>query len=232
VARVAVFSANQAALLHEHLGLDPSRVSVVRFGVDTGYYDATLVDGSAGGGGLVAIGSDSRRDYQTLFDAVRIADVPLTLACQPRNVDGLDVPRQVTVRHDIYDGAYRDLLHHADLVVTPTVAPAYPSGQSVVLEAMAMGRATLTTDSPAMREYVDDGITGVLVAPRDPCELARSITELLADDQLRRSLGHAAVARVRERFDLGHLWQDVEQVILAATATDAPGADPGINVGR
>ena len=56
--------------------------------------------------------------------------------------------------------------------MTPTIAPAYPSGQSVVLEAMSMGRATLTTDSPAMREYVADGVDGVLVRPRDPAHMA------------------------------------------------------------
>ena len=81
VSKMAVFSKNQVPILQAYFGLEPERISVVPFGVDTDHYTAPVDSGPAGGGGLVAIGSDSRRDYATLFEAVRIANVPLVFAC-------------------------------------------------------------------------------------------------------------------------------------------------------
>jgi hypothetical protein len=216
ISTVAVFSANQVSVLREFLALEPERIGVVPFGVDTQYYDPSAVRGQAGGGGLVAVGGDPRRDYATLAEAVRIADVPVTLVCYPRNIVGVDLPPQVKVDYGIDHGAYRKLLASADLVVTPTTAPAYPSGQSVVLEAMSMGRATLTTASPAMREYVTDGVNGVLVPARDPAALARQIKALLADDDRRKSLGAAAAQTVRENFGLEQMWHGVSGLLRAA----------------
>lgn len=216
VSTVAVFSANQVSTLNEVLAVERERIRVVPFGVDTEYYDPSAVSGPAGGGGLVAIGGDSRRDYATLAEAVRIADVPLTLVCYPRNIAGVDLPPQIKLRTGVYHDEYRKLLLSADLVVTPTTAPAYPSGQSVVLEAMSMGRATLTTASPAMQDYVTDGVNGILVPVRDPVAMAQLIGDLLADDERRKALGSSAAATVRGNFGLRQMWHSVSELLSAA----------------
>ena len=223
VSKLAVFSENQVPILQEHFELEPDRLSVVPFGVDTDHYTAPVDGGPPGGEGLVAVGSDSRRDYATLFEAVRIADVPLVVACQPRNLKGLVVPPQVTVLEGAYDDEYRRLLHRADLVVTPTVAPAYPCGQSVVLEAMSMGAATLTTDSPAMRDYVEDGVNGLLMPVGDPEAVAHRITELLGDADRLRSIGVVAAETVRQRFGLAQMWDAVSALLL--DVSDGRGID-------
>lgn len=216
VSRIAVFSANQIPILRKILAVEPERIAVIPFGVDTEYYDPSVVSSPVGGGGLVAVGGDSRRDYTTLAEAVRIADVPLTLVCYPRNIEGLDLPSRIKLLPGVYLDDYRRLLLSADLVVTPTVAPAYPSGQSVVLEAMSMGRATLTTDSPAMRDYVADGSNGALVPPREPTIMAEMMVALMKDADRRQSLGAAAARTVRERFSLENMWQSVSELMMAA----------------
>ena len=156
------------------------------------------------------------RDYADADGRRPVGNIPLTLVCYPRNISGLELPPQVTLRSDISHEEYRSLLLAADLVVTPTVAPSYPSGQSVVLEAMSMGRATLTTDSPAMRDYVTDGSDGVLVPAREPAVMAEMITDLLADNDLRQSLGTTAAKAARARFGLEHLWRQVAALLEAA----------------
>jgi len=215
ISKIVVFSTNQAVILTEFLGLTPERIGVVPFGVDTEFYSPSRVNGPTGGGGLVAVGSDSRRDYATLLEAVRIADVPLTLVCCPRNIKNLQLPPRVSLLTGVGHEEYRELLLSADLIVTPTTAPAYPSGQSVVLEAMSMGRATLTTDSPAMRDYVTDGVDGVLVPPREPEAMAKLIVDLLGDPGKRQSLGTVAEKTVRECFGLEQLWRGVAELLSA-----------------
>ncbi|WP_344092937.1 glycosyltransferase family 4 protein [Microbacterium deminutum] len=215
-ASLCVFSRNQVRVLQATLSIDPKRIVVVPFGVDTRYFDPANVVGPAGGHGVVAVGSDSRRDYETLFEAASMVDAPFTVACEPRNVQSLNAPPNVSVVN-MYDDAYRRLLHRADIVVTPTKAPAYPSGQTVVLEAMSMGKATITTDSQAMRDYVFDGETGILVSQRDPQQLAARINRLLDDAQLRESVGSAAQARARAQFSQAHMWSAVADVLRSVT---------------
>jgi hypothetical protein len=215
VSRLVVFSSNQAPILHHFLGIEPERVVTVPYGVDTSYYDARNTTGPVGGGGLVAVGVDSARDYRTLMEAVRLARVPLTLACNPRNIAGLDLPPDVRVLSNLSHQDYRQLVLSADLVVTPTVAPAYPSGQSVMLEAMSMGRATLTTDSAAIRYYVTNGVDGVLVPPREPEAMAELIVNLLTDKERLQALGSAATLTVQKEFNLQQLWRKVSRLMIS-----------------
>jgi L-malate glycosyltransferase len=69
-----------------------------------------------------------------------------------------------------------------------------------LLDAMACARPIVATRSGGIPEVVDDGVTGLLVPPRDPHALAQAIVTLLTDADLRQRLGRAGLRRVRERF--------------------------------
>ena len=72
------------------------------------------------------------------------------------------------------------------------VLPSYREGTPrTVLEAMAMGRAVITTDAPGCRETVRDGDIGLLVAPRS-AEALEAAMRRLVDDR-------AAIARMGAR---------------------------------
>lgn len=216
VSQFTAFSSNQIPTLERMLGVDPQRVSVVPYGIDVDFYSPASSVMPGGGGGILAVGSDSRRDYRTLLRAVEMHAIPLTLVCRPRNLVTLSIPPHVRVLTDVDHKAYRDLLKSADLVVTPTVAPEYPSGQSVVLEAMSMGKATLTTDSAAMRDYVTDGIDGFLVPGGDPLLLADRMTELIDQKPLLDDVGERAAQSARQKFSLEAMWAAVTEVIRGA----------------
>jgi hypothetical protein len=213
---LVVFSSNQVDVLADCLEIEPKRIAVVPFGVDTAYYNRSAADGPTAGGGVVAVGGDSRRDYATLAAAARMTGIPLTLGCYPRNLAGIDLPQNVNVVTGISHEDYRRLLLAADVVVTPTTAPAYPSGQSVVLEAMSLGKATLTTDSPAMRDYVTDGIDGMLIPAFQPAAIADAIKELLANPDRRDSLGKAAAETAHRCFNLEEMWRSISDRMAAS----------------
>jgi L-malate glycosyltransferase len=69
-----------------------------------------------------------------------------------------------------------------------------------LLDAMACSKAIVATQAGGMPEVVDEGRTGFLVAPRDHHAMARAIIRLLTEEPLRRQMGEAGFARVRERF--------------------------------
>jgi glycosyltransferase involved in cell wall biosynthesis len=73
---------------------------------------------------------------------------------------------------------------------------------NVLAEAQSQGLACVATRISGIPELIDDGETGLLVAPEAPAELARALEALIRDPARRRLLGEAGRRRVREKFDL------------------------------
>lgn len=69
-----------------------------------------------------------------------------------------------------------------------------------LLDAMACSRAIVATRAGGIPEVVEDGVTGILVNPRDHAAMAQAIVRLLEDDMRRKQMGEAGFARVNERF--------------------------------
>lgn len=69
-----------------------------------------------------------------------------------------------------------------------------------LLDAMACGKAIVATTAGGIPEVVEDGVTGLLVPPRDDHAMAQAIVRLLGNDDLRARMGKAGFARLAERF--------------------------------
>jgi len=81
------------------------------------------------------------------------------------------------------------------------VLPSYREGTPrSVLEAMAMGRAIITTDAPGCRETVIEGKNGFLVQPRDADSLYVAMRRFVDEPVLAERMGAASLELVR-RFD-------------------------------
>lgn len=66
-------------------------------------------------------------------------------------------------------------------------------------EAARCGCAVVATDSGGIREYIQNGVTGLLSAPQDPVALAENLCMLLEDENLRLRLA-TACRRTLESF--------------------------------
>ena len=73
---------------------------------------------------------------------------------------------------------------------------------NVLAEAQSQGLASVATRVSGIPELIENGRTGMLVAPGSPEELAHALGELIADPVRRRALGEAGRHRVSERFGL------------------------------
>ena len=89
----------------------------------------------------------------------------------------------------------------------------------VFLEAMATGLPVLGSRVSAIPEVVSEGVTGLLVEPGDPADMAAGMERLLGDAALRAALGAAGPEVVSERFTLDRMVEEtlaIYEEILAA----------------
>jgi glycosyltransferase involved in cell wall biosynthesis len=83
-----------------------------------------------------------------------------------------------------------------------TSVPRSEGTTTTAAEAMACGLPVVSTDVGAVREVVEDGVTGFIVPPRDTKALARHALRLLENDDLRSRIGAAGRRQALERFDV------------------------------
>src|SRR5690606_3390996 len=83
------------------------------------------------------------------------------------------------------------------------VLPSYREGlPRSTQEAMATGRAIISTDVPGCRETVVNGVNGWLVPARDAGELAAAMERMIVEPDLLEPMGTASRKLAEERFDV------------------------------
>ncbi len=70
----------------------------------------------------------------------------------------------------------------------------------VILEALASRKPVVATKAGGIPEIIQDGVTGVLVAPDDPTSLCNAMRGLLRDQAFRERLAEAGYQRVTRHF--------------------------------
>lgn len=94
----------------------------------------------------------------------------------------------------------RPYLRDASVFVLPSY---YREGQPrSVLEALASGRAVITTDTPGCRETVDSGVNGFLVPPKRPDLLAQAMLRFVREPTLARDQGRESRRIAERRYDV------------------------------
>lgn len=94
------------------------------------------------------------------------------------------------------------------------VLPSYHEGTpKSVLEAMACGRAIVTTDAPGCRETVRDGVNGYLVPVKDAAAVAQKALALLRDPSLCAAFGAQSRTIAEDVFDVDKVNMDIMQIM-------------------
>ena len=101
-----------------------------------------------------------------------------------------------------YTGVVRDvrpLLARAHVLVLPSYREGTPR---TVLEAMAMGRAIITTDAPGCRETVTDGDNGFLVEVKSVESLVKAMEKLILQPELIVKMGSRSREIALHKYDV------------------------------
>lgn len=98
-----------------------------------------------------------------------------------------------------------------------------PFGRCLV-EAMACEKPVVATRVGGIPEVVAEGVTGFLVEPRSPDQLAAAVADLLDDRQLAATLGCAGRARVEELFSADAHVESILEIYRAEAVAALPAA--------
>jgi glycosyltransferase involved in cell wall biosynthesis len=199
------------------------------------------------------------RDYPTLLSAVKDLDVNVHIAAgsapafylaatgsrRTTSADLPNLPANVSVGRYDYAGM-RQLYSAARFVVIPLCQKDAPAGATVILEAMAMGKAVITTgtrgqtdvlrdprnngrglverewwpgflDAPGVSETLGSLPTGFYVSPGDVNELRNSIQYLLDHPEVADEMGRNGQRVAKEYFNLDAFAQRFAAAIRGET---------------
>jgi len=115
-------------------------------------------------------------------------------------------------KHVVLAGFRPDILsvHKAfDIFVMSSVTEGLGTS---VLDAMACGRPVVGTRAGGIPEVIEDGVTGILVPPRDHHAMADAIVTLLKDPGLRERMGSAGLSLADASFSAERMVQDTIRV--------------------
>jgi glycosyltransferase involved in cell wall biosynthesis len=221
------------------MGRPRARISVVPGGVDVEIFTP---DGPAAPHGdqhrIVSVGSlVSRNGFDVVVRALpAIPDTEFVLVGGPATAEHSDPEARrlsklaedvgVADRVQFHGSVAREdmpaVLRSADIVAC---TPYYELFGIVPLEAMACGAPVVAAAVGGMLDTVVHDVTGKLVKPNSPGDVAAAVKQLVRDDFLRQSLGAAGRDRAKARYSWDRIAADTlriyDQMLPAAQPVSA-----------
>jgi len=219
--RIAI-SEHVARFVREQGLARPDRVRTIYYGIDASGFRRTDADRDRARAALglatdaVAIGVASRlipgKGHDVLIDAFAKAaagNPRLRLLIVGEGSERAAAEAQAA--RELAPGTYEflgfvheiaDFMSACDAIAFPT-QPEFGEGFGLAaLEAMAAGRAVISSDTGPLPEIIVDEVTGFVIPARSRDGFARAIARIGADADLARRLGEAAAQRARDTFSL------------------------------
>lgn len=192
-------------------GVMPEKIKVIHNGVDKEYFQAEKKKEKDSKLKVVSVARiDPVKDLVSLIKAAEIVlkstdNVSFHVygaTTVPEYYDEcIDLVKKLKLESNfIFEGHTDDIVKayaSGDVIVLSSITEAFPYS---VVEAMMVGKAIVATDVGGVSEALLDH--GILVPPRQYDEMAKGITKLLEDEELRISYEEKSKVRALEMFNL------------------------------
>ncbi len=180
------------ARLYTRYGVPMRQVAWQPYALDPAFFPAerSVTEGTS----IISAGHH-RRDVDTLLSAA----ARLSAAVHPINLlapgQAPTVPPLVRFHGTVATAIFCPMVGASRFMVVPLLEDPYnAAGITAIVTAITCGRPVVATDTAATRDYVTDGVNGVLVPPGDPQALAAAIERLDTDPSLLAALAAGARA--------------------------------------
>jgi glycosyltransferase involved in cell wall biosynthesis len=204
VRRVICFASKQANFWNFILGLK-DRAIFVPFGTDEKSSHLNNLNNLTLSNYIFSAGA-AARDYKTLIKAIEGVNINLLIVAGRDPMTGKialpsTLPPNVRLKVEIPKEEYKRLLAKSRFVIVPLKDVPFVCGQSVILDAMSMGKAVIATRGVSTIDYIVDGETGLLVEAGDVESLKAKILFLLENPLKAKEIGENAKRAVQIYFN-------------------------------
>lgn len=155
----------------------------------------------------------SARDYATLLRASEGLPARVIIHGRGWNFSGLNIPSNVSVGGFVPRQEYHDLVCNAAVEVVPLIDIPAPVGSSQIVFAMMLGKAIVATRTGSTVDYIEEGVTGLLVEPGDVEGMRAAIEYLLLNPDEALRLGQAARQRFEESYTFEAFAQQTHAIL-------------------
>lgn len=215
--RLLAVSKDIESVLHA-MAVEPSRVQVAYSGIDVNHFcdtekRDTFRQQYCGEGHQPIIGTVAnlfpRKGYEYLIEALVTVKEVYPNICYVIVGEGPTSYQEQLVRlvkekklesNVMFAGFQKNVfefLNAFDVFVLPSLMEGFGIA---LLEAMAMSKPIVACEVGGIPEVIKDGVTGILVPPKDSKSLANALLKILKDDQTKIRLGLSAREIVETQF--------------------------------
>ncbi len=207
-------------------GITPHRTTYIPFKVNI-WQEVSDGGCPSHGGEYVLTAGRSKRDLETFLVAMDQLGYPGILLHQPpgmiarhgTTLPACPLPQNVRMVEDLGgQDSWVEFLRGAKIVVLATKADTIsPSGISTYLDAMALGKCVVATESPATRGLLKD--EAVVVPPADPTALATAIRSVWEDASAREAIARRGYAYAMALQGEERLMRDIAAICCDLVAS-------------
>jgi glycosyltransferase involved in cell wall biosynthesis len=148
---------------------------------------------------IVALGT-ANRDYALLAEAAGQLGYKTIIVAGPHATAHIQPPPCVSFRSGLTLAQCHQLALNSRVNVIPIADVDAPSGQVTVIESMMRGVPLVATACAGTHDYIDSGVDGILVKPRDVPAMVSALRTVWDDAELRRLLSKRARQASLDKF--------------------------------
>jgi glycosyltransferase involved in cell wall biosynthesis len=148
---------------------------------------------------IVALGT-ANRDYALLAEAAGQLGYKTIIVAGPHATAHIQPPACVSFRSGLTLAQCHQLALNSRINVIPIADVDAPSGQVTVIESMMRGVPLVATACAGTHDYINDGVDGILVAPKDVSAMVSALRTVWEDAELRRDLSLRARQASLDKF--------------------------------
>jgi glycosyltransferase involved in cell wall biosynthesis len=153
-----------------------------------------------------------RKDYDSFIEAAKIIcenknDIEFIAVGEGKNFRRISekISQNMSDRIKLLgkQSDVESIINISDICVLTTNIKVHGEGISnSILEYMAMGKPVIASRGGGTNEIVEESVTGFLISPLSPRELAAKIEILIDNPALRTELGRAGMEKIKSKFSL------------------------------
>ena len=134
-------------------------------------------------------------------DTIDIVEKKSTIGLLKKEISK-EVQKKIKIINHLSQDSLKKHIEKSSIIILPSLAESFGL---VTVEAMAMEKVVVASNYEWNREIIKDGISGVLIDPKNSIESSKKIISLIENKELLNKISNRARKRIKEKFSINNV---------------------------